>query len=182
MIGSDTANHLWLPASALVAQPIAEIPKGALVLGRPHGRDRPAAWGIRFDLDDYRFVYAISDDGEGRRSTGKAQDVTDRGERAYRVDLNFAVEADLSRPVSGWGIDDPRAGQLVAGADGAALVARFHQPGEHPRLDPVSLKTWMPTERDVLDTVFGAWRLRIDVPGVDPIYLDPRSLVTPPSS
>ncbi|MDB5430782.1 MAG: hypothetical protein JWP35_1898 [Caulobacter sp.] len=174
-------DRLWLPTSALVSQPIAEIDKGALVLMRPHGRNKLPMLGFRFDHDDGRFIYPLGGAPDGRGDLGKVLDVTDWEEPAYRVDLSHSVEADLTAPLSAWGVDAPRAGDLVAGEAGAALIARFHPKGGFPHHRPVSLCAWSAIEEKGLDTAFQTWRLRIDVPGGDPLYLDPFAPPAPPS-
>jgi hypothetical protein len=175
-------DRLWLPTSALVVQPVAEIERGALVLLRPHGRSKPPELGLRFDYDDGQFIYALGGGADGRSELGKVRDVTGWEGPAYRIDLDHSVEADLTAPVSGWGVDDPRAGDLVGGENGAALIARFHPKGGFPHLRPISLHAWTPIEEKGLDTVFQAWRLRIDLPGRDPLYLDPFAPQAAPGS
>ena len=140
---------------------------------KPHGRVQAAALGVRFDREDKKYVYPLGGRGKQQRAVGSAVDISRMGERAHHIDLPFVVEADLGSPVAQSGLDDLQTGQLVAGQDGAALVARFTHPGGFPFLQPISLLTWTGVEESNLDTLFANWRLRIGPAGSGAIYHDP---------
>jgi hypothetical protein len=98
-----------------------------------------------------------------RDQPGRALQITGRDDICYRIDLPFSIEADLTAPVLGWGVEDPRAGTVAAGASGVALLARIGPHVGFPRLVPISLDTWIVVPEAGLNTVFGRWRVRIEV-------------------
>lgn len=166
-----TASRLFLPAQALLPRPVGDIAAGRLVLRMAHGGEKSAKLGIRFDFDDGRFVLPVI--GQENLDGHRAVEVTGNDERAYQVDLEFAVEADFEAPVRGWGVCDARAGELACGASGCALIVGLYPRGHHPFNTPISLSDWTRGVESELDTVFGGWRVRITIPQAEPVYIDP---------
>jgi hypothetical protein len=122
MIEAQGALGLWLPASALCHQVASEISPGALVLTKPPGAFTTPSLGLRFDVNEFRFLLALTAFHEGRSPPGAAIDITNAQTAAFWVDVPFTIEADLTQPVRRYGREEPEIGAMVAGEEGAGLV------------------------------------------------------------
>lgn len=156
-------DTLWLPAGSLQPGPLSEMPKGSLALRSAHGHGKAPILGVRFDDQDDRYLYQLLGGEPPRDQPGRAVLITPHGDLGYRVDLPFEVEADLTAPVLGWGVEDPRAGTLAAGASGPTLLARIGPQVGFSQVAPISLSDWIVVSESGLNTVFGRWRVRIEV-------------------
>ena len=164
---------LWLPASALGRQMIQDIARGQLVMTKPRGKLTPPSLGLRFDIDEDRFLLALTSFYDGRAPAGSTIPISELQESAYRVDLAFSIEADLTAGVARYGNADPRPGDLVMAEEGLALITQRRGPGFADPF-PVSLTTWTTVEERTCELAFSGWRLVIDVPGRrDPIVMTP---------
>lgn len=169
--GSD--NGLWLPASALSRQRVVEGPPGSLVLVAPARRFAAPSLGLRFDVNDFRFLLALTAFHEGRSPAGCAIDITSAETTGYRVTFPFAIEADLTAPVRRYDDDEAQLGALVAGAEGPGIVALFRPPDSFHRRDAVSVTNWGLLSGEKLEVEFSAWRLVVTLPDRRPVIYRP---------
>jgi len=95
---------------------------------------------------------------------------------ALTVNATVSFDANLSaNGVSGYQRNF-RPGELFAVADGMRIAALFgrHNQGSIPGVYPIDISTWKNAdERESPLTVFGKWRLKIDIDGLEPIYWTP---------
>jgi hypothetical protein len=172
-MSEDESQTLWLPASALSHQTVAEIPPGSLVLGKSERRFATPSLGLRFDANGFHFLLALTPFNDGRSPAGSAIDFTNQTASGYRVTVPIAIEADLAAPVRRYDDEAARIGALVAGSEGPGLVTLFRPPAGFVRKGAVSVTNWGPLADDKLEVEFTGWRLVVRLPDQSPVIFRP---------
>ena len=173
MIKTTEIAGLWVPAKALSRHVVSEIPAGSLVLGRASGAVGTPSLGVRFDLNGFRFLFALTCFHDGRSQPGHAIDVTKAQTGAYLVDVPFTIETDLAAPARHYGRQEPAVGALVVGENGFGLVAHFRPPDSFEHRRVVDVTNWDRLNEDNLELEFSTWRLILEIPDRDPVGLQP---------
>jgi hypothetical protein len=162
---------LWLPADRLRRSPLIDVEPGRLIILAPGSalHDSPRI-GIKLNVSGAVVAFALTPFYDAGSAVGDAVDLTRERGDALTLEARLTVEANLASDALRGSRREFARGELVDTAEGLGLGAHFGRGGGFQRVCAVSVTSWEMLNDESPRTIFGAWRLRIDIDDHDPIY------------
>jgi hypothetical protein len=168
-------SELWLPSDRLVRRPFGEIALGQLLVLPPSGSDFPLVQiGIRCGPPDAVAVLGFTPFYGGANKPWDLMDFSRERGDALTLDSRVVFETGVHAPAGRGKLRETAPGEIVEINSGLGIAAYIgRNENRWQTVAVVNLSDWQLVAVDEVRTIFGTWRLRIDLDQHRPIYWQP---------